>query len=338
MFGLKHDWEFDLPARYFTLENYEGGVARWCPGCGDFAVLTTVQRICREEQLPPEKVVVVSGIGCSSRFPHYMKTYGFHGLHGRALPVAEGIKARRPDLKVWVATGDGDCCSIGAGHWVHAIRYNMDMVVMLFDNGIYGLTKKQTSPTTPTGLRTNTHPEGAWLPPLNPLTATLGFTNVSYVAQTVDWNPIHLYKTLLSAYHHPGLSFVRILQRCPTYTSHLFEELQNNPDLMVMLTHKDGIESDPTLDRIFKNKEEHDPSDWHAAMKHAQRTDKIPIGVLFKDPSRPRYEEFTARGLDITPEEKLRAIEEEFDKFAIKSIKSNGNSPSNNGTGKNNGQ
>ena len=136
MFGLKTDWSLDVLPRYFTLEDYEGGVARWCPGCGDHGVLTAVQRICRDEQLPPEKTVCVSGIGCSSRFPHYMKTYGFHGLHGRALPVACGIKSRRPDLKVWVATGDGDCCSIGAGHWVHAVRYNMDMVVMLFDNNI----------------------------------------------------------------------------------------------------------------------------------------------------------------------------------------------------------
>jgi 2-oxoglutarate ferredoxin oxidoreductase subunit beta len=120
MFGLKDDWALEVSPRYFTLEDYEGGVARWCPGCGDLAVLTAVQRIVRDEQLPPEKIVAVSGIGCSSRFPHYMKTYGFHGLHGRALPVACGIKARRPDLDIWVATGDGDCCSIGAGHWVHA--------------------------------------------------------------------------------------------------------------------------------------------------------------------------------------------------------------------------
>ena len=174
MFGLKTDWSLDVLPRYFTLEDYEGGEARWCPGCGDHAVLAAVQRICRDEQLAPEKTVCVSGIGCSSRFPHYMKTYGFHGLHGRALPVACGVRSRRPDLTVWVATGDGDCCSIGAGHWIHAVRYNMDMVVMLFNNRIYGLTKAQTAPTSPQGLKTNTHPGGAWLPPLNPTAATIG--------------------------------------------------------------------------------------------------------------------------------------------------------------------
>jgi hypothetical protein len=157
MFGLKTDWSLDVLPRYFTLEDYEGGVARWCPGCGDHGVLTAVQRICRDEQLLPEQTVCVSGIGCSSRFPHYMKTYGFHGLHGRRCPVACGVKARRPELKIWVATGDGDCCSIGAGHWVHAIRYNMDMVVMLFDNAVYGLTKNQTSPDHPAGFQ-DQHP------------------------------------------------------------------------------------------------------------------------------------------------------------------------------------
>ena len=149
MFGLKLDWSLEVPDRYFTLENYEGGTARWCPSCGDHSVLSAVQKICRDAQIPPEKIASISGIGCSSRFPHYMHAYGFHSLHGRALPVACGVKARRPDLHVWVATGDGDCCSIGAGHWVHAIRYNMDMTVMVFDNSIYGLTKAQTSPTSP---------------------------------------------------------------------------------------------------------------------------------------------------------------------------------------------
>ncbi|MCP4247316.1 MAG: 2-oxoglutarate oxidoreductase, partial [bacterium] len=186
--------------------------------------------ICRDEQVPPEKVVAVSGIGCSSRFPHYMHAYGFHRLHARALPVAEGVKSRRPALHVWVATGDGDCCSIGAGHWLHAMRYNMDMTVMLLDNAVDGLTKKQTPPTSPIGLATNTHPEGAWLPPLNVAETVLGFTNVSFVAKTVDWNPAHMYQTLHTAYRHRGLSFVQILQRCPTYTPHMFDRWRSNPD------------------------------------------------------------------------------------------------------------
>ncbi len=317
MFGLKSDWAAQLPPRYFTLEDYEGGVARWCPGCGDFAVLSAVQRICRDEQLKPEKTVAVSGIGCSSRFPHYMGTYGFHGLHGRALPVACGIRARRPDLTVWVATGDGDCCSIGAAHWVHAIRYNMDMVVMLFDNGIYGLTKKQTSPTTPMGLATNTHPQGAWLPPLNPTQTTLGLTNVSFVAQTVDWNAAHLHATLKKAYEHTGLSFVRIMQRCPTYTDGLFSEAQDDPQQVLMLEHADGVPVNDSLKRAFPNSEVFAPGSLDSAREMASRDDVIPIGLFYQDATRPIYEDFTTMGLGMSAEEKLRRFEEELDRFAV---------------------
>ena len=151
------------------LEDYQSGVPRWCTGCGDNAILAAVQRLCRDEGLRPEKTVFVSGIGCSSRFPHYMRTYGFHGIHGRALPVAEGVLMARPDLTVFVNTGDGDCCSIGAAHWIHAIRYNMNITVFLHDNQIYGLTKMQASPTSPRGLKSNTTPRGTTLEALQPL-------------------------------------------------------------------------------------------------------------------------------------------------------------------------
>jgi len=317
MFGLKEDWSLDLPPRYYTLEDYEGGVARWCPSCGDHAVLAAVQRICRDEQLRPERVVAVSGIGCSSRFPHYMKTYGFHGLHGRPLPVACGIKARRPDLHVFVATGDGDCCSIGAGHWVHAVRYNMKMTVMLFDNAVYGLTKKQTSPTSPKGLATNTHPRGAWLPPLNPTAATLGFANVSFVAQTIDWNPIHLHATLRRAFHHPGLSFVRVLQRCPQYTSAVYEQFQRDPSKLLALTGDDGVPLDDTLSRVLQNQHPHDCSDLAAARAMAEREDVLPVGLLYCDPTRPRYDLQTAQGIELAATDKLEAIERELGRFAI---------------------
>ncbi|MDX1632413.1 MAG: thiamine pyrophosphate-dependent enzyme [Thermoanaerobaculia bacterium] len=317
MFGLRNDWSLDVPERYFTLESYDGGVARWCPGCGDFAVLSAVQRIARDEQIPPEELAVISGIGCSSRFPHYMHAYGFHGLHGRALPVACGAKARRPDLHVWVATGDGDCCSIGAGHWIHATRYNMDMVVMLFDNSVYGLTKKQTSPTTPQGFPTNTHPRGAWLPPLNPVRAMLGFTNVSFVARTVDWNPLHLHKTLLAAYDHRGMGFVHVLQRCPTYTPGVFEELRTNPDLTLLLTHEDGVPADDAVRRMYSNQLEHDPSDLDAARDLAEREDRVPIGLLYRDPDAPLYDDYTNEGLGLANERKLDALDAELDRFAI---------------------
>ena len=125
--------EDDVP---YEMSDYEGARARWCPGCGDHSILTAVQKLLSAEQLAPERTMFVSGIGCSSRFPHYLKTYGFHGIHGRALPVATGIKLNRPDLEMFVVMGDGDCTSIGAGHWIHALRYNLDLVVMLLDNGI----------------------------------------------------------------------------------------------------------------------------------------------------------------------------------------------------------
>jgi 2-oxoglutarate ferredoxin oxidoreductase subunit beta len=172
--------------RVFQLSDYEAALPRWCPGCGDHSVLSAMQRLLTAEQLKPENTVFVSGIGCSSRFPHYMKTYGFHGLHGRALPVAEGVKLQRPELTVFVVMGDGDCTSIGAGHWVHAIRYNMDLTALLLDNNIYGLTKNQTSPTTPQGHTSNTQPYGSYLPPLDPISVTLGVTNASFVAQTAS--------------------------------------------------------------------------------------------------------------------------------------------------------
>lgn len=224
--GWTQSWEELAAPPCMTLADYAGAQPRWCPGCGDHGVLGALQRVCRDEQLPPEKTVIVSGIGCSSRLPHYMATYGFHGLHGRPLPIAEGVRSRRPDLHLFVVTGDGDCCAIGTAHWIHAIRYNMHMTVLLLDNNIYGLTKMQSSPTTPLAVRTNTHPRGTPTEPLNPLSVVLGVNNASFVAQTVDWNPAHVHATLLAAHRHAGLSFVRILQRCPHYLPHLHDEVQ----------------------------------------------------------------------------------------------------------------
>jgi 2-oxoglutarate ferredoxin oxidoreductase subunit beta len=317
MLGLKADWSDETPHRYFTLEDYAGGEARWCPGCGDHGILKAVQRICRDEQIPPENVVAVSGIGCSSRFPHYLGTYGFHGLHGRALPIACGIKARRPDLHVWVASGDGDCFSIGAGHWLHAVRYNMDMTLVVFDNNIYGLTKNQTSPTSRQGLKTNTHPRGSWLPPHNPLSITLGIANVSFVAQSVDWNPAHLYATLRAAFDHQGFSFVRVLQRCPAYTAQVFDALQRDPGKLRLLTHENGIQVEDSVLCLFPNACRHDPGDLNAARDVAAIEDPVPIGLLFRDPDRPRYETLSREGLGRSSEDKLKALDAVLDHFAV---------------------
>ena len=303
--------------------DYQGQVARWCSGCGDHSVLAAVQRLLAAEELRPETTVFVSGIGCSSRFPHYMRTYGFHGIHGRALPVATGVELTRPDLDVFVVMGDGDCVSIGAGHWVHAVRYNVDMVALLLDNSIYGLTKKQTSPTTPRGYASNTHPRGAPLPPMNPLAVTLGITNVSFVAQTAEWVPAHLFATLRAARRHRGFSFVRVLQRCPHFTPDLFSDLVRDPSRVELLVHRDGIDA-PGLERVFEHRRPHDPADLDEARRLAaeEGSDPTPghavvrLGLFFRDESRPRYDDLLRPG-GLTAAERTRALEEELDRHAV---------------------
>ena len=302
----------------YEIEDFESDVApRWCTGCGNNGILTAVQRLCRDEKLAPEKTVFVSGIGCSSRFPHYMRCYGFHGLHGRALPVAEGIKMRRPDLNVFVITGDGDCCSIGAAHWIHAIRYNMNMTVLLHDNQIYGLTKMQASPTSPRGLKSNTSPRGAFLEPLNPLSATLGVSNVSFVAQAVDWIPELLYDVIARAYRHQGFSFVRILQRCPEFVPDMFNPWLQDPGKILLLKHEDGIRVSPAMDGVYVNSENHDPGNLDRAREIASLTDPIPVGVLYHNPDVARYEEVRAPDRLYSADMIKTVLENEFDKFTI---------------------
>ncbi len=317
MFGIKQDFVCELPQKYYTLSDYEKGEARWCPGCGDHAVLSAVQRLCREEQLPPEKTVFVSGIGCSSRFPHYMNTYGFHGLHGRAFPVACGVKFRRPDLNVFVITGDGDCCSIGAGAWIHAIRYNMDITTILFDNQIYGMTKKQTSPTSRIGTISNTHPTGSVLPPVNPLQTSLGMSNVSFVAQTADWAPGHLFATIKAAYEHPGFSFVKVIMRCPKFMGPLVEEMTSNREAISILAHENGIQADEGTLRAFRNHHMHDPSDIHAARELAEDMEHSYLGLFYQNKEAMRYDLYGAHNLGFTPEEKIAAVNAQLDKFAV---------------------
>lgn len=305
----------DEDDRYLSMADYEGAIARWCSGCGDHAVLTAVQRLLEAEQLAPEKTVFVSGIGCSSRFPHYLKTYGFHGLHGRALPVATGIKLHRPDLSVFAVMGDGDCCSIGAAHWVHTTRYNPDIVAMMLDNGVYGLTKNQTSPTSPRGFPSNTQPFGAYLVPMNPISTTLGVTNASFVAQTGDWVPDHLYETISRGFKHRGFAFIRILQRCPQYTTAIYEEAVRNPDLVELLTHPDGIDL-PDLGQIYKNHVYHDPSDIDGARRLAEPDGRIRLGIFYQNENLPRYEE-VRQVPSRTAEEKIELMNAELDRYAV---------------------
>lgn len=308
------DWTLEPRQHEHELDEYKGAQPRWCPSCGNHAIIASLQKFCKDANLPPEKTVVVSGIGCSSRLPHHMGTYGFHSLHGRALPVACGIRARRPDLHVFVVTGDGDCCSIGTGHWIHALRYNMKMTVLMLDNGIYGLTKKQSSPTTPLHTKTKTHPMGAVLEPINPLSLAISVSNASFVAQCVDWLPLHLYETIKRAHRHPGLSFIRIRQRCPHFMPDLWNAFMTDPQKLLILTDPDGVDDS----KISANypRQAHDPKNLGSAFALSHAQDPLPLGLIHLNASAHNYGNFTQRGLILSEEEKLAALEAEFDNFA----------------------
>jgi 2-oxoglutarate ferredoxin oxidoreductase subunit beta len=199
---------------------------RWCPGCGDYSVLANVQRVMPKLGVPRENFVFVSGIGCSSRFPYYMNTYGFHTIHGRAPAFATGIKLSRPDLSVWVVTGDGDGLSIGGNHLLHAIRRNMDIQILLFNNRVYGLTKGQYSPTSRFGMRTKSTPDGSIDYPIDPIAFALG-AGATFVARTIDVDAPHLQEMLTRAFEHKGTAFVEILQNCPVFNDDEWIEVED---------------------------------------------------------------------------------------------------------------
>jgi 2-oxoglutarate ferredoxin oxidoreductase subunit beta len=194
---------------------------RWCPGCGDYAILSAVQQVFPELGIPREKFVVVSGIGCSSRFPYYMNTFGFHTIHGRAPAVATGLKLARPDLEVWIATGDGDSMSIGGNHLIHTLRRNVGVKILMFNNRIYGLTKGQYSPLSELGKRTKSTPVGSVDYPFNPLSLALG-AGATFVARSVDIFQQHLRETLRQAAQHKGTAFVEIYQNCNIFNDKAF--------------------------------------------------------------------------------------------------------------------
>jgi len=197
---------------------------RWCPGCGDYAILAQVQKVMPELGVPRENLVFISGIGCSSRFPYYMNTYGFHSIHGRAPAIATGLKVARPELSVWVVTGDGDALSIGGNHLIHILRRNVDLNILLFNNRIYGLTKGQYSPTSEQGKVTKSTPMGSADYPFNPISVALG-ADSSFVARTVDVEAKHLQDIVRRAYEHRGTSFVEILQNCNIFNDGAFGAL-----------------------------------------------------------------------------------------------------------------
>lgn len=216
---------------------------RWCPGCGDYAVLKAVQSFLPDLGLRRENIVFVSGIGCSSRFPYYLDTYGMHSIHGRAPSIATGIATAREDLSVWVVTGDGDALSIGGNHLIHALRRNVNMTILLFNNRIYGLTKGQYSPTSETGKITKSTPMGSLDHPFNPVSLALG-AEASFVARTIDSDRKHLTSVLAAAAAHRGTSLVEIYQNCPIFNDGAFDAIKSpetKADAIIPLVHGEPI-------------------------------------------------------------------------------------------------
>jgi len=212
---------------------------RWCPGCGDYSILAQIQRTFPKLGIPREKFAWISGIGCSSRFPYYMDTYGFHTIHGRAPAIATGLKIAHPDLSVWVASGDGDMMSIGGNHFIHACRKNVDLKMLLFNNQIYGLTKGQYSPTSERGKITKSSPYGSIDYPFNPTSLALG-ANATFVARTLDRDPKHMQKMIEKAALHKGLAFLEIYQNCVIFNDGAFfslSEKDSKPDNAIALEH-----------------------------------------------------------------------------------------------------
>ena len=209
---------------------------RWCPGCGDYAILAALQSFMPELGVPKEKIVFISGIGCAARFPYYMETYGMHSIHGRAPAIATGLATSRPDLFVWVVTGDGDALSIGGNHLIHALRRNVNIKILLFNNEIYGLTKGQYSPTSPVGTRTKSTPMGSLDYPFNPLSLAIG-TDATFVARAIDTDRAHLTDVLRAAAAHRGSAFIEIFQNCNIYNDGAFDFVRDDKTNRIYLEH-----------------------------------------------------------------------------------------------------
>ncbi len=212
---------------------------RWCPGCGDYAVLGQVQKLMPTLGIPRENIAFISGIGCSSRFPYYMETYGMHSIHGRAPAIASGLKIARPELSVWVVTGDGDALAIGGNHFIHAMRRNIGLKIILLNNRIYGLTKGQYSPTSEFGKKTKTTPLGSIDRPFNPLSVALG-AGATFVARTLDTDPQHMAQILKRAAEHEGTAFVEVLQNCVVFNDGAYDAVTDKAtraDMRIMLEH-----------------------------------------------------------------------------------------------------
>jgi 2-oxoglutarate ferredoxin oxidoreductase subunit beta len=303
---------------------------RWCPGCGDYAILAAVQGFLPELGIARENIVFISGIGCSSRFPYYMNTYGMHSIHGRAPAIATGLSTTRRDLSVWVVTGDGDALSIGGNHLIHALRRNVNLKILLFNNRIYGLTKGQYSPTSETGKITKSTPMGSLDTPFNPISLALG-AEASFVARTIDSDRKHLTSVLREAAQHPGAALVEIYQNCNIFNDGAFEALKDKEsavEALIRLEHGQPIRfGAPAADGLGSKGVVRDPAtgdltvvdvteagtdavlvhDAHSAspttafalsrLADADTLHRTPIGV-FRSVERTVYDEAMAQQLD----------------------------------------
>ena len=287
---------------------------RWCPGCGDYAILAAFQSFLPQLGVPRENIVMVSGIGCSSRFPYYLSTYGVHSIHGRAPAIATGLASSRPDLSVWVITGDGDGLSIGGNHLIHALRRNVNINILLFNNRIYGLTKGQYSPTSEAGKITKSSPVGSLDQPFNPVSLALG-SEASFVARTVDSDRKHLTSVLREAADHPGASFVEIYQNCPIFNDDAFEPLKSpaardtrllrmehgeplllGEDSGVFAGEFGGLEvaevTDANRDKVIRHDARREDPGYAFALSRLDQPafEHVPVGV-FRDVRRPTYDD-----------------------------------------------
>ena len=287
---------------------------RWCPGCGDYAILAALQSFMPELEVPKENIVFVSGIGCAARFPYYMETYGMHSIHGRAPAIATGLATSRPDLSVWVVTGDGDALSIGGNHLIHALRRNVNVKILLFNNEIYGLTKGQYSPTSPLGTRTKSTPMGSLDWPFNPLSLAIG-AEATFVARAIDTDRGHLTGVLRAAAAHRGSAFVEIFQNCNIYNDGAFDFVREDKTNRIYLEHgapirfgedaakgvrqrDDGsveiVDVGDESELLVHDERHPEPSAAFALSRLTQSTvGATPIGV-FRDVERPVYDDLMA--------------------------------------------
>ncbi|HYF32321.1 MAG TPA: 2-oxoacid:ferredoxin oxidoreductase subunit beta [Chitinophagaceae bacterium] len=270
---------------------------RWCPGCGDYSILAQVQKVMPGLGIPRENIVIVSGIGCSSRFPYYMNTYGMHSIHGRATAIASGLKATRPELSVWIVTGDGDSLSIGGNHTIHLLRRNFDVNILLFNNQIYGLTKGQYSPTSELNKVTKSTPYGSIDHPFNPLALALG-ADATFIARSMDRDPKHLQSMLVRANQHKGASFLEIYQNCNIFNDGAFEIftekgtkadealfLEQGKPLVFGAAQNKGIKLDGFTPVVVNLDEGHSASDLWVHDEHDIYKAQILVRI-FNDPSK----------------------------------------------------